>query len=175
LDDRLIGDIIEKEGIDFYRQDFNMGPEYHWLCNDAPDRQGITENKHVTGYYAYWDGLVARFPKLWLDSCASGGNRNDLETMRRRFRCCAVIMCMNRWASMVTRTVWRCGCPSMALGIPRLICICCAVCIVRDLPSARICEIKIWIMIYCERFSMSGRRSPLISTVISILDGIYPA
>ncbi len=80
---RFIGDIIEKQGIDFYRQDFNIGPENHWLCNDAPDRQGITETKHVMGYYAYWDGLVARFPKLWLDSCASGGNRNDLETMRR--------------------------------------------------------------------------------------------
>ena len=30
-----------------------------------------------------WDDLLARNPGLWIDSCASGGRRNDLETMRR--------------------------------------------------------------------------------------------
>ena len=37
----------------------------------------------MQGYLQYWDDLLARNPGLWLDSCSSGGLRNDLETMRR--------------------------------------------------------------------------------------------
>jgi len=37
----------------------------------------------VQGYLQFWDDLLARNPGLWIDSCASGGRRNDLETMRR--------------------------------------------------------------------------------------------
>ena len=51
--------------------------------DDTEDRQGITEIKHVTGYLAYWDELRRRHPDMLIDSCASGGRRNDLETMRR--------------------------------------------------------------------------------------------
>jgi len=75
--------LITEQGIDLYRQDFNFDPLGYWRANDAPDRQGITEIKHVTGYLAYWDELLRRHPKLLIDSCASGGRRNDLETMRR--------------------------------------------------------------------------------------------
>ena len=78
-----IDGMIKKEGIDLYRQDFNMDPLANWQNNDTPDRQGITEIGHVTGYLAYWDALLERNPGLRIDSCASGGNRNDLETMRR--------------------------------------------------------------------------------------------
>lgn len=74
---------ITKQGIDFYRQDFNMDPLSYWRQNDTPERQGITENKHVQGYLAFWDELVRRHPDLMIDTCASGGHRNDLETLRR--------------------------------------------------------------------------------------------
>ena len=77
--DRLLGE----QGIDLYRQDFNMDPLGHWRSADAPDRLGMTENLHVQGYLAYWDDLRRRRPNLIIDSCASGGRRNDLETMRR--------------------------------------------------------------------------------------------
>ena len=43
----------------------------------------MNENLHVQGYLQYWDDLLARNPGLWIDSCSSGGRRNDLETMRR--------------------------------------------------------------------------------------------
>ena len=43
----------------------------------------MTQIKHVTGYLAFWDELRRRHPDLLIDSCASGGRRNDLETMRR--------------------------------------------------------------------------------------------
>jgi alpha-galactosidase len=78
-----VGDLIEEQGIDLYRQDFNFDPLPFWRANDKEDRQGITENRHVTGYLAYWDELRHRFPNMLIDSCASGGRRNDLETMRR--------------------------------------------------------------------------------------------
>ncbi len=74
---------IKREGIDLYRQDFNMDPILNWRKNDVPDRQGINEIRHITGYLAYWDALQKRNPGLRIDSCASGGRRNDLETMRR--------------------------------------------------------------------------------------------
>jgi len=75
--------LITEQGIDLYRQDFNMDPLDAWRKNDAPDRQGITENHHVTGLLAFWDELRRRHPNLLIDACASGGRRNDLESMRR--------------------------------------------------------------------------------------------
>jgi alpha-galactosidase len=78
-----ICNIIKENGIKIYRQDFNFEPLQRWRDNDAEDRQGINENFHVQGYLKYWDELLERNPGLWIDSCASGGRRNDLETMRR--------------------------------------------------------------------------------------------
>jgi alpha-galactosidase len=75
--------LIQDNGIKIYRQDFNFPPLAFWRDNDAEDRQGIKENLHVQGYLRFWDDLLARNPGLWIDSCASGGRRNDLETMRR--------------------------------------------------------------------------------------------
>jgi len=78
-----VSNLIRTQGIDLYRQDFNFEPLGIWRANDAEDRQGMTEIKHVTGYLAYWDELRRRFPNLPIDTCASGGRRNDLETLRR--------------------------------------------------------------------------------------------
>jgi alpha-galactosidase len=75
--------VLREQGIDLYRQDFNIDPLDFWRKNDSPDRQGMTENLHVQGYLAYWDALRQRHPGMMIDSCASGGRRNDLETMRR--------------------------------------------------------------------------------------------
>lgn len=78
-----IDKLIVEQGIDLYRQDYNIDPLSIWRAADAPDRQGITENHYVTGYLAYWDELRRRHPNMLIDSCASGGHRNDLETLRR--------------------------------------------------------------------------------------------
>jgi alpha-galactosidase len=83
LVDHLDG-LISAQGLDWYREDMNGGgPLPAWRRNDAPDRQGITENLYVQGHLALWDELRRRHPGLRIDSCASGGRRNDLETMRR--------------------------------------------------------------------------------------------
>jgi alpha-galactosidase len=78
-----IDGLLCSEGVSVYRQDFNMDPLSFWRAHDAADRQGITEIKHVEGYLAYWDELRRRHPGMLIDSCASGGRRDDLETMRR--------------------------------------------------------------------------------------------
>ena len=78
-----VDQLITEQGIDVYRQDFNMDPLGHWRGNDAPDRQGITEIRHVEGLLAYWDELHRRHPDMLIDTCASGGRRIDLETLRR--------------------------------------------------------------------------------------------
>jgi alpha-galactosidase len=82
LTDHVCG-LIRENGIRIYRQDFNFEPLAYWRLNEAEDRQGMNENLHTQGYLQYWDDLLARNPGLWIDSCASGGRRNDLETMRR--------------------------------------------------------------------------------------------
>jgi alpha-galactosidase len=78
-----IDHLLTEQGIDLYRQDFNIDPLGFWRANDAEDRQGITEIRHIEGYLAYWDELRRRHPGMLIDSCASGGRRDDLETMRR--------------------------------------------------------------------------------------------
>jgi alpha-galactosidase len=75
--------LITDEGVDLYRQDFNIDPLAYWRSSDPPDRQGLAEIRHVEGYLAFWDELRRRHPGMLIDSCASGGRRNDLETMRR--------------------------------------------------------------------------------------------
>jgi alpha-galactosidase len=75
--------LIREQGVDLYRQDFNVAPLDYWRDRDAPDRQGIGEMRHVTGYLAFWDELRRRHPDMLLDTCASGGRRLDLETLRR--------------------------------------------------------------------------------------------
>ena len=82
LTDHVDG-MLRREGIDLYRQDFNIDPLPYWRANDAPDRQGLTEMRDIEGYLTYWDELRRRHPGLLIDSCASGGRRNDLETLRR--------------------------------------------------------------------------------------------
>lgn len=79
----FLGDFIEKLKIDCYRQDFNMPALEYWRNNDAPDRKGITEIKHICGLYRLWDKLLERFPTLIIDNCSSGGRRIDIETLRR--------------------------------------------------------------------------------------------
>ncbi len=95
---------LTQHGVDLYRQDFNMDPLPYWRANDAPDRQGITEIRHVEGYLAYWDELRRRHPGMLIDSCSSGGRRNDLETLRR-----AVPLLRSDYQSFA-------GDPSFALG-----------------------------------------------------------
>jgi alpha-galactosidase len=80
----LVG-AIREYGIDCLRIDFNLDPLPHWQALNAkePDRVGIAEIRYVEGLYRMWDDILAAFPDLFIDNCASGGRRIELETCRR--------------------------------------------------------------------------------------------
>jgi len=82
--------MMDKNGVDMYREDNNCYPTQCWTDADEAEgenRRGITENKAVAGHYKLWDAIIGYCAKnnkdTFLDSCASGGGRNDLESMRR--------------------------------------------------------------------------------------------
>jgi alpha-galactosidase len=79
----LLSRRITEFGLDDYRNDFNLDPLDFWRRHDAAGREGLTEIRYVEGHYALWDELRARHPGLFIDNCASGGRRIDLETCQR--------------------------------------------------------------------------------------------
>lgn len=77
--------VIRESGVEYFRDDFNNDPAPAWRFGDfaeGDDRSGITENLYVQNHLRLWKELKERFPDLLIDSCSSGGRRNDLETMR---------------------------------------------------------------------------------------------
>jgi alpha-galactosidase len=73
---------ITEAGLDWIRWDFNMPPLDYWKRTDSPEREGITEIRHIEGLYAMWEDLMRRHPGLVVDICASGGRRIDFGTLR---------------------------------------------------------------------------------------------
>lgn len=78
----MVDRTLNEAGITVYREDFNFGPIDAWRFNEPEDRQGVNEIKHVTGHLAFWKELLRRNPNRMIDTCASGGHRLDLETLR---------------------------------------------------------------------------------------------
>ena len=77
--------VLTEGGISIYREDLNIGrseANYNIYNTAHPDRAGITENKCVQGHYDYWKYLIELDQIELLDSCASGGHRLDIESMR---------------------------------------------------------------------------------------------
>ena len=83
-----ISGIMEREGINDYREDFNMDPYSQLASGDAPDRIGVSEMKFVEGFYLFWEGLRKRFPDMYIDNCASGGRRLDYKAASMSFPLC---------------------------------------------------------------------------------------
>jgi alpha-galactosidase len=74
-----ISDLIDKQGIDVYRQDCNFALAPFWTQADTTDRQGMTQIRYAEGLLAFWDGLRHKHPQLILDIV----QRGDLETISR--------------------------------------------------------------------------------------------
>ncbi len=85
---KTVGDILDEEKIDDYRQDFNIEPLPFWRAADAPDRKGVTEMKYIEGLYLFWQSLRKRFPDLFIDNCASGGRRLDYKLCDMSYPLC---------------------------------------------------------------------------------------
>ncbi|NLZ55280.1 MAG: hypothetical protein GX900_01245 [Clostridiaceae bacterium] len=74
--------VIKESGVSIFREDLNIDPLMFWLDNDESGRMGMKENRYCVNFLRLWQELLQRNPGLWIDSCASGGRRNDLETLR---------------------------------------------------------------------------------------------
>ena len=76
----FLHDWINSNGVDVLRIDFNIEPLSYWIANDTEERRGMTEIRYVEGHYEMWNQLIKDNPGLFIDNCASGGRRIDLET-----------------------------------------------------------------------------------------------
>ncbi len=81
--------MLKENKVEMYREDNNCNPAQLWKFLDdkeGADRRGITECKFIDGHYRMWDDFIACTLSYggcgFVDSCASGGGRNDLESMR---------------------------------------------------------------------------------------------
>ena len=74
---------IDEVGVKWIRWDFNTRPLEAWKRWDATDQQGLSQIRCIMGLYEVLDRLMAAYPDLLIEGCASGGRRMDLETVRR--------------------------------------------------------------------------------------------
>ncbi len=81
---------LRENRVEMYREDNNCDAAGLWKWLDereGENRQGITECKFIGAHYRMWDDIIACTLSHggcgFVDSCASGGGRNDLESMRR--------------------------------------------------------------------------------------------
>lgn len=81
--------LLKENKIDVYREDYNRDPAYAWDILDKRDgvnRAGISECKAVDAHYKLWEEVIKCTASYggcaFIDSCASGGGRNDLQSLR---------------------------------------------------------------------------------------------
>ena len=82
--------MLRENRVELYREDNNCDAAALWAQLDAEEgenRRGITESRFIIAHYQMWDEIIACTSSYggcaFVDSCASGGGRNDLESMRR--------------------------------------------------------------------------------------------
>ncbi len=77
-----INRVVEEFDLDLFRLDYNIDA---WEGGHAL-REGFVENtlwRHYEVLYGIFDRLRARFPRLILENCSSGGGRTDLGMLAR--------------------------------------------------------------------------------------------
>ena len=85
---------MDENGFDLYREDNNSDPATAWFTLDRAEtrrcgceRWGGNDVRSIHGHYRMWDEILAwcaaKGKCTFLDSCASGGGRNDIESLRR--------------------------------------------------------------------------------------------
>ena len=82
--------MLRENKVEMYREDNNCNASKLWKHLDSiegENRYGITESKFIIGHYKMWDDIIECTLSYggcgFVDSCASGGGRNDLESLRR--------------------------------------------------------------------------------------------
>ena len=76
-------DAYAVQGMVWLRHDFNADPLDIWRVVDSSNRRGVTEIRYVEGLYRIYDEIRRRHPGMFVEGCASGGRRIDIETISR--------------------------------------------------------------------------------------------
>jgi len=79
-----VGRWIERLDLRWSRWDYNIEPNPFWR---AVDPTGAIQFEYMKGLYRVLDTLMARYPQWMVETCASGGRRLDLGTIRRAHTC----------------------------------------------------------------------------------------
>jgi alpha-galactosidase len=79
-----VGGWIERLDIRWSRWDYNVEPNPFWR---SVDPAGAIQFDYMKGLYRVLDTLMARYPNWMVETCASGGRRFDLGTIRRAHTC----------------------------------------------------------------------------------------
>jgi alpha-galactosidase len=76
----IVANFMQLNGFRVYRTDGGSAPPVE---PEGDNRRGIMEIKHVMGLYDYWDRIAANRPKGFRYGCDCGGQRMDLEMIKR--------------------------------------------------------------------------------------------
>jgi alpha-galactosidase len=80
---QMMKGFIDEGHVRWIRWDFNTSPLPNWDGADAADQHGLHQIQHIMGLYEVLDRLLKAYPDLLIEGCASGGQRIDLETIKR--------------------------------------------------------------------------------------------
>lgn len=72
-----ISAVLEEGAVDYVKWDMNRHITEAWSACLPAQRQGEFCHRYILGVYALMERILTRFPKLLLESCASGGGRYD--------------------------------------------------------------------------------------------------
>ncbi len=77
---------IDANGVDIYRQDCNLNDGAslmsYWKEYEEDGKMGYLENRYIINYLKYFDEILEH-TGTFIDNCASGGKRLDLESTKR--------------------------------------------------------------------------------------------
>ncbi len=79
----MMSHFIDEGRVRWIRYDYNFHPLERWDRLDSPETRGLSQIEDILGEYELLDRLRQKYPELLIESCASGGRRIDLETIRR--------------------------------------------------------------------------------------------
>ncbi len=81
-----ISSLLDEYDISYLKWDMNRDVIQGSHCETAEDPGRPGTSGHVVGLYTLLDRLRAAYPRVEIESCASGGGRVDLEMLRRTDR-----------------------------------------------------------------------------------------
>lgn len=81
---KFMGGFIQRYDLRFIRWDNNINLLPFIRAIDPSLKLNFA---HMRGLYGVWESLLAKYPKLMLECCSSGGNRMDFGTLKRHHSC----------------------------------------------------------------------------------------